>query len=65
MVRKIDVRFYFNISGTYYLIAAPLHNGLFSLEDGRLHYDAQVDANIPQEQNESEGEDEVNIPKLA
>ena len=57
MVRKIDGRFYFNIPGVDHLIPAPLPNGLFSLEDRRLHYDAQVEANLPQQQDEPEGEE--------
>jgi hypothetical protein len=59
MVRKIDGRFYFNIPGDDHLIAAPLPNGLFSTEDGRLHYNAQVEASLSQQQNEPEGEEEV------
>jgi hypothetical protein len=41
------------------VIAAPLPNGLFSIEDGCLHYNAQVEASLPQQQNEPEGEEEV------
>lgn len=40
MVRKINGGFYFSIPRADHLIAAPLPNGLFSIEDGHLHYDA-------------------------
>jgi hypothetical protein len=59
MVRKINGGYYFNIPRADHLIVSPLPNGLFSIEDGRLHYDAWVEANLPQQQNEPEGEEEV------
>ncbi|KAK1668104.1 hypothetical protein QYE76_056263 [Lolium multiflorum] len=58
MVRKIEGRYYFNIPGADHLIAAPLRNGL-SLEERRLHYDAHVEENLPPQQDEPEGEEEV------
>jgi hypothetical protein len=67
VVRKIN-GYYFNIPGVDHLIAAPSPNGLFSIGDGHLHYDAQVEANLPQEQTEPEGEEEVEeedaVPEL-
>jgi hypothetical protein len=57
MVRKMNGRYYFNIPGADHLIASPLPNGVFSIEDGRLHYDAHVEANLPQQNDEPEGED--------
>ena len=54
MIRKINGGYYFNIPGADHLIASPLPNGLFSIEDGCLHYDAQVEANLPQQQDEPE-----------
>ena len=47
MVKKINGSYYFNIPGADHLIAAPLPNGIFSIENGRLHYDAQVEAELP------------------
>ncbi|KAK1608094.1 hypothetical protein QYE76_031767 [Lolium multiflorum] len=59
MVRKIEGRYYFNMSGVDHLITAPLPDGLFSLEERHLHYDVQVDANLPPQQDEPEEEEEV------
>jgi hypothetical protein len=54
MVRKMNGRYYFIIPGADHLIAAPLPNGLFSIEAGILHYDAQVEENLPQQMNPKE-----------
>ncbi|KAK1680875.1 hypothetical protein QYE76_041723 [Lolium multiflorum] len=59
MIRKVDGRYYFNIPGADHLIAAPLPNGLFSLVERRLHYDAHVEANLPPQQDEPEEGEEV------
>jgi hypothetical protein len=59
IVRKIDGRYYFNILGVGHLTPTPLPNGLFSLEDRSLHYDAQVETNLAQQQDKPKGEEEV------
>jgi hypothetical protein len=47
MVRRRQGSYFFNIPGDDHLIATPLSQGIFSIEDGRLHYDAHVEANLP------------------
>jgi hypothetical protein len=47
MVRRTQGIYFLNIPGDDHLIATPLSQGLFSIEDGHLHYDAQVEANLP------------------
>jgi hypothetical protein len=59
VVRKINGRYYLNIPGADHLIAAPLPNDLFSIENGHLHYDAQAEASLPQQKNEPQGVEEV------
>ena len=50
MISKNHGRYFFDIPGEDHLIPDPLPNGLFSIEDGRLRYDAQVEANLPQQE---------------
>jgi hypothetical protein len=59
MVRKIEGGYYFNIPGADHLIVAPLPNGLISLEEMRLHYDVQVEENLPPQQDEPKEGEEV------
>ena len=40
MISKNHGRYFFDIPGAHHLIPAPLPNGLFSIEDGRLCFDA-------------------------
>jgi hypothetical protein len=56
-LEKINGGYYFNIPGADHLIVAPLPNGLFSIEDRSLHYDARVEASLLQPKNEPEGEE--------
>ena len=50
MISKNHGKYFFDIPGADHLIPAPLSNGLFSINDGRLRYDAQVESNLPQQE---------------
>ena len=48
MIKKHTVRYFVQIPGAGRLYPTPLPNNLFSLENGVLHYDVQVEQHQPQ-----------------
>ena len=50
--------YYLHIAGAGHLYPAPLPNGLFSIEEGRLLYDLQVEKHQPEEEILDEDEDQ-------
>jgi hypothetical protein len=57
MDKKRQGRYFLVIPGADHLITAPAPNGLFYIEDGRLHYDACVEANLPQQEVPKENDE--------
>jgi hypothetical protein len=63
VVKKCHGMYFIQIHGAGRLYPAPLPNNLFSIEDGLLHYDVQVERNqpdidMPEEDDEVEGQGE-------
>ena len=63
MVSKRNGRYFVHIPGAGRLYPTPLPNNLFSLENGVLHYDAQVEQHqphveVPEEEDEVEPQEE-------
>jgi hypothetical protein len=58
MVKKRQGRYFLIIPRADHLIAAPMPNGLFSIEKGCLHYDAHVEANLSQQEVPKEEDEE-------
>jgi hypothetical protein len=60
MVSRVNGRYIVHIPRAERTYPAPVPHYIFSIEDGRLHYDAQVEQDHPQEQVEEEEVPEPN-----
>jgi hypothetical protein len=63
MVSRVNGRYIVHIPIAEHTYPAPIPHYLFSIKDGRLHYDAQVEQDHPEEQDDKgevpEHDDEV------
>jgi hypothetical protein len=63
MVSRVNGRYIVHIPIAEHTYPAPIPHYLFTIEDGRLHYDAQVEQDHPEEQDDKgevpEHDDEV------